>query len=120
MTVPSIQTLEVPAPIYAPSVVLYYLLSSLLLPPSAVRVGRYSKVQRQKNLVEIQSLQTKEQINERERKDREIYALIQKVSVAYESAVNDTATHAHVSHPIHTQTLFIVTSSLSFTENCVI
>ncbi|XP_071848986.1 nuclear hormone receptor E75-like [Apostichopus japonicus] len=61
----------------------------------SVRVGRYSKVQRQKNLVEIQSLQTKEQINERERKDREIYALIQKVSVAYESAVNDTATHAH-------------------------
>lgn len=65
--------------------------------PSAVRVGRYSKKQKMKNLAEIQSLATPEQIVERERKDREIYALIQKVVNAHDVTSSKMTTTAHVS-----------------------
>lgn len=64
---------------------------------SAVRVGRYSKKQKMKNLAEIQSLATPEQIVERERKDREIYALIQKVVNAHDVTSSKMTTTAHVS-----------------------
>ena len=61
-----------------------------------MRVGRYSKKQKQKNLAEIQSLATPEQIVEREKKDREIYALIQKVVSAHDVTSSKMTTTAHV------------------------
>ena len=63
----------------------------------AVRVGRYSKKQKQKNLAEIESLSTQEKVREREEKDRKMYALIQKVVSAHESTCFKTNTQAHVS-----------------------
>ena len=50
-----------------------------------------------KNLAEIQSLATPEQIVERERKDREMYALIQKVVSAHDVTSSKMTTTAHVS-----------------------
>ncbi|XP_038053793.1 nuclear receptor subfamily 1 group D member 1-like isoform X2 [Patiria miniata] len=62
----------------------------------SVRVGRYSKKQKARNLAEIQSLSTNEKIREREQKDREMYALIQKLVHAYEGTCFTNNTHAHL------------------------
>ncbi|XP_022085670.1 nuclear receptor subfamily 1 group D member 2-like isoform X2 [Acanthaster planci] len=62
----------------------------------SVRVGRYSKKQKARNLLEIQSLSTKEKIQEREQKDREMYALIQKLVHAYEGTCFTNNTQAHL------------------------
>jgi hypothetical protein len=61
----------------------------------SVRVGRYSKKQKARNLAEIKSLSTKEKIQEREQRDREMYALIQKLVQAYDATclTNDTQAH---------------------------
>lgn len=61
----------------------------------SVRVGRYSKKQKQKNLAEIESLSTLEKIQDREDKDRKMYALIQKVVAAHESTCFKSNTQAH-------------------------
>ena len=65
--------------------------------PTAVRVGRYSKKQKARNLAEIESLSTKEKIQEREQRDREMYTVIQKLVQAYEGTCFTNITQAHVS-----------------------
>ncbi|XP_011662830.1 nuclear receptor ROR-beta [Strongylocentrotus purpuratus] len=84
----------------------------------SVRVGRYSKKQKMKNLAEIQSLATPEQIVERERKDREIYALIQKVVNAHDVTSSKMTTTAHIklkqdSQQMHSERLPVDLSALS-------
>ncbi len=62
----------------------------------SVRVGRYSKKQKARNLAEIQSLSTKEKIQEREQRDRQMYTLIQKLVQAYEGTCFTNNTQAHL------------------------
>ncbi|XP_033115613.1 nuclear receptor subfamily 1 group D member 1-like isoform X2 [Anneissia japonica] len=61
----------------------------------SVRVGRYSKKQKQKNLKEIESLSTPALVEERNLKDKAQFQLIQIVVSAHDNTCfrNDTAAH---------------------------